>query len=194
MGLSPRVRGNRSHRVRRIYPRRSIPACTGEPFPFGVGRVKEEVYPRVYGGTSGIPYRACRIKGLSPRVRGNPHRDMGPLRPYRSIPACTGEPPVDERPSTPVAVYPRVYGGTLELVQDRQRSAGLSPRVRGNRDALLPGCPRLRSIPACTGEPYRSYEGVRRVRVYPRVYGGTGDEEDEAQDQEGLSPRVRGNP
>ena len=32
-GLSPRVRGNRHHRVAAQRPRRSIPACAGEPTP-----------------------------------------------------------------------------------------------------------------------------------------------------------------
>ena len=52
--------------------------------------------------------------------------------------------------------------------------AGLSPRVRGN--PLLPALANQcrRSIPACAGEPSPSRQGLRFLRVYPRVCGGTG--------------------
>ena len=70
------------------------------------------VYPRVYGGTPLGFDREFAMKGLSPRVRGNPvvQAALGVLR--RSIPACTGE-PVGIFGMMPVpGVYPRVYGGT----------------------------------------------------------------------------------
>ena len=52
-GLSPRVRGNPL--VLGIEPdgNGSIPACTGEPGSAGRACRIREVYPRVYGGTTG---------------------------------------------------------------------------------------------------------------------------------------------
>ena len=35
--------------------------------------------------------------------------------------------------------------------------------------------------------------GLQSVQVYPRVRGGTGGAEDRRRQQEGLSPRARGN-
>ena len=50
-GLSPRVRGNLVSGVPQPAPRRSIPACAGEP-PLGVAAdIVPAVYPRVCGGT-----------------------------------------------------------------------------------------------------------------------------------------------
>ena len=51
LGLSPRVRGNPRISPMPSVIRRSIPACTGEPYSSNGGVETAEVYPRVYGGT-----------------------------------------------------------------------------------------------------------------------------------------------
>ena len=55
-------------------------------------RAKARVYPRVCGGTICLCRWASFLKGLSPRVRGNPQKlaVFGEVK--RSIPACAGEP------------------------------------------------------------------------------------------------------
>ena len=70
---------------------------------------------------------------------------------------------------------------------------GLSPRVRGNHSLFAVGELVDRSIPACAGEPNLMQLISSKVKVYPRVCGGTecplvGNKSDN-----GLSPRVRGN-
>ena len=51
VGLSPRVRGN-PESFRLPHSRyRSIPACAGEPLTLRNRVVRQEVYPRVCGGT-----------------------------------------------------------------------------------------------------------------------------------------------
>ena len=50
---------------------------------------------------------------------------------------------------------------------------GLSPRVRGNRHAGDDGTVQDGSIPACAGEPCYHMPRSARMRVYPRVCGGT---------------------
>ena len=74
------------------------------------------------------------------------------------------------------------------------RRAGLSPRVRGNRECVSPTRPDERSIPACAGEPAGGCWASSRPAVYPRVCGGTRGDEDPGAGFIGLSPRVRGNP
>ena len=49
----------------------SIPACTGEPILQSEMPSRGEVYPRVYGGTTGATVEPVQRAGLSPRVRGN---------------------------------------------------------------------------------------------------------------------------
>ena len=72
-------------------------------------------------------------------------------------------------------------------------TAGLSPRVRGNRRQAGGERGRRRSIPACAGEPVYSDNVHIAAAVYPRVCGGTGVGQSKVAPESGLSPRVRGN-
>ena len=92
-----------------------------------------------------------------------------------------------------MTVYPRVCGGTLHHRPVPLDNEGLSPRVRGNPSSLRRRSPIQRSIPACAGEPSWGTSMSATMRVYPRVCGGTNDEQEPCQDFVGLSPRVRGN-
>ena len=213
-GLSPRVRGNRLFFEGEKIACRSIPACTGEPDWGDRQKSRQQVYPRVYGGTGLEILILDHNQGLSPRVRGNLSSRLSPPLCRRSIPACTGEPFRGRAQKPAFKVYPRVYGGTLHPTLYPRREMGLSPRVRGNRHTgcLAPGIiglsPRvrgnlpgllidrlpIRSIPACTGEPQQPRLGPAAQTVYPRVYGGTTEGGSMNIWTWGLSPRVRGNP
>ena len=111
----------------------------------------------------------------------------------RSIPACAGEPVPAVVTGEKVTVYPRVCGGTALLKSPQRISQGLSPRVRGNHQWCTSFLLRLRSIPACAGEPCWDAVPPEIHEVYPRVCGGTGNPVFGYTDQRGLSPRVRGN-
>ena len=137
-GLSPRVRGNQRHAPALLENDRSIPACTGEPLPSGPMTTSPRVYPRVYGGTRRPAQAHGDWLGLSPRVRGNPVHIAQSMVPYGSIPACTGEPLAAATAALVRAVYPRVYGGTITASTIGTGTAGLSPRVRGNRSGSRP--------------------------------------------------------
>ena len=152
-GLSPRVRGNQPLLFQPGGPLRSIPACAGEPLAESVVPPTYEVYPRVCGGTTLIPFRPSSQTGLSPRVRGN-LTDLIMLRRFTgSIPACAGEPATSSGPGRATRVYPRVCGGTRRAGRGARRLAGLSPRVRGNQGLTSIARRYRRSIPACAGEP-----------------------------------------
>ncbi len=193
-GLSPRVRGNPVTDRERMAPRGSIPACAGEPPSSHRSGTGGTVYPRVCGGTV-VDSRHCpSSEGLSPRVRGNPTAMPSAAQLPRSIPACAGEPAaVNSRPTT-AAVYPRVCGGTLDLVRWIADAQGLSPRVRGNRRPPPRTTRTPRSIPACAGEPFPALPERQMIQVYPRVCGGTNCRMMSTMGSIGLSPRVRGNP
>ena len=192
-GLSPRVRGNRRKSPQGRLQCGSIPACAGEPRRGSAGTARGGVYPRVCGGTRLALLRGQRVRGLSPRVRGNLDARICDVRRLGSIPACAGEPPDDARQKPRRRVYPRVCGGTAAVEADREFSLGLSPRVRGNRRHPHPPRPDVGSIPACAGEPIKLFPVGRVERVYPRVCGGTLAASDSDRQIGGLSPRVRGN-
>ena len=172
---------------------RSIPACAGEPQDYPAFLQQRQVYPRVCGGTRLPQFPDGFVQGLSPRVRGNHYPGRGACLSLRSIPACAGEPGGELGHIENHAVYPRVCGGTERMAVRLQAMRGLSPRVRGNRPAAGAGVLRLRSIPACAGEPPSATNWHSSLQVYPRVCGGTTPPDTSSKAIEGLSPRVRGN-
>ena len=217
-GLSPRVRGNPLNRKILDVVDRSIPACAGEP-PWAMAiSPSTKVYPRVCGGTPNPPGLIFCVDGLSPRVRGNRlpdrrerflnrarrglsprvrgnHRCAGKHSARQgSIPACAGEPDFQGLENEDAEVYPRVCGGTSSFRFSALIFIGLSPRVRGNLDDAAGSPRRLRSIPACAGEPAAGTCLPAGWPVYPRVCGGTGPSFSPPPASCGLSPRVRGNP
>ena len=152
-GLSPRVRGNRVVDGCKVSGPGSIPACAGEPRPKQAGPGQRGVYPRVCGGTPQSFREKARVKGLSPRVRGNPREGAAQYHLRGSIPACAGEPICSNSVTTANRVYPRVCGGTCFRASVACPTLGLSPRVRGNPVLLALPASLGRSIPACAGEP-----------------------------------------
>ena len=76
---------------------------------------------------------------------------------FGSIPACAGEPGAGGDAVAAAAVYPRLCGGTDPGTIYGNTDTGLSPPVRGNRDDYAVRSARIRSIPACAGEPYARY-------------------------------------
>ena len=193
MGLSPRVRGNRSGSNGIHRHSRSIPARAGEPERRGCSVHHREVYPRACGGTELSVLRLAEVLGLSPRVRGNRQEQRSTLPSLRSIPARAGEPTRASQETCASTVYPRACGGTGPTIADIFLVTGLSPRVRGN----LPGQPLeesyTRSIPARAGEPPSGSTSKKSQAVYPRACGGTHGRMGCCCLGWGLSPRVRGN-
>ena len=193
MGLSPRVRGNRVKGDNMSGSFGSIPACAGEPPHTIRYRQLHRVYPRVCGGTEISAASDCTKWGLSPRVRGNLDPNIGDHLGSGSIPACAGEPRKSRVDLALYTVYPRVCGGTWNLLEWNTLGAGLSPRVRGNLQVRKESVSRDGSIPACAGEPSGVSPVLPQVRVYPRVCGGTTSLACKTGENTGLSPRVRGN-
>ena len=158
-GLSPRLRGNHYLAGHKERVPGSIPAPAGEPIPENQSRRLIPVYPRACGGTLHGPARRSPWRGLSPRLRGNQLVDTVNKGGSRSIPAPAGEPGMQTGRITLAAVYPRACGGTSSPLPGVTKFRGLSPRLRGNREA--PSRPRRRwgSIPAPAGEPLSASTG-----------------------------------
>ena len=192
-GLSPRMRGNQLLTAKRRMIYRSIPAYAGEPRTGIRSPECEKVYPRVCGGTPDDSNWKDVFDGLSPRMRGNPSRPSRNWASKGSIPAYAGEPIVSVLKDLIQLVYPRVCGGTRPTSSVPLPGRGLSPRMRGNRiEDSQP--PRQRgSIPAYAGEPPHPPILAYRIKVYPRVCGGTWQRQRPRLVRPGLSPRMRGN-
>ena len=111
-GLSPRMRGNHRRPVGNRRAEGSIPAYAGEPAERPLDGKSHGVYPRACGGTSPPTLRPRRLRGLSPRMRGNRGPARRPSAPRRSIPAHAGEPQRRRIMHAATEVYPRACGGT----------------------------------------------------------------------------------
>ena len=193
-GLSPRVRGNRIGWLGMETRGRSIPAGAGEPENSSRWIPPLRVYPRGCGGTFGIFASPTGGKGLSPRVRGNRIKYSENGTWGGSIPAGAGEPLIRKWTIESLRVYPRGCGGTLTTGEIPLLPFGLSPRVRGNPSIIPAEVCQDRSIPAGAGEPSLSLFPVPADAVYPRGCGGTTTATARRLLNQGLSPRVRGNP
>ena len=152
-GLSPRVRGNLADLLDSNREQRSIPASAGEPNGGLLADNPDWVYPRECGGTLEASRMVTDIRGLSPRVRGNPEMKFAMFTSARSIPASAGEPVLLEERGGVASVYPRECGGTPVDPETGQHAIGLSPRVRGNLYSQVPLPSWRGSIPASAGEP-----------------------------------------
>ena len=152
-GLSPRGRGNRLRATDAFDMMRSIPAWAGEPRVAGPTLYHNTVYPRVGGGTRIMRRLWDRLRGLSPRGRGNLRGGARDPIASGSIPAWAGEPTRTCPCTHDQRVYPRVGGGTSGRAAIQPVYPGLSPRGRGNPRGHAPSRWSPRSIPAWAGEP-----------------------------------------
>ena len=187
------MRGNRPTQNCPVCRRGPIPACAGQPGFAAFCPPVAGAYPRVCGATYFFLSMPFVGKGLSPRVRGNRgvHSTLPGLP--RPIPACAGQPRDLFSGASITWAYPRVCGATDTQSRRGMDSWGLSPRVRGNRQAALSDDWFCGPIPACAGQPLRLPGTVVYLWAYPRVCGATGRWKDLGQAHRGLSPRVRGN-
>ena len=153
LGLSPLARGNRIvAQLAGLVPG-PIPACAGEPIAYAILYPPSGAYPRLRGGTSLLPARSNAGGGLSPLARGNRGERKHGTASLRPIPACAGEPGLCLRHPDARWAYPRLRGGTTEILGVSWPSMGLSPLARGNPDAGLKNSLPDGPIPACAGEP-----------------------------------------
>ena len=192
-GLSPRGRGNLRTFGHVAVCIRSIPAWAGQPLTSACRARWQWVYPRVGGATGGIAVGSRDPMGLSPRGRGNPHPVYHPPASCGSIPAWAGQPLRRPLRSCQIAVYPRVGGATVSKSVFNPIGRGLSPRGRGNRNAVPCVASLRRSIPAWAGQPRARTRARGTPGVYPRVGGATAAPPTPFLAVMGLSPRGRGN-
>ena len=192
-GLSPHARGNRALAFFGGPGHGSIPACAGEPVRERRPKRLWRVYPRMRGGTGQQCFETCITQGLSPHARGNLFQHQGSSWNQGSIPACAGEPPGSGKGQLRAGVYPRMRGGTAAAAGGAGRGEGLSPHARGNLLMTVTSTCSSGSIPACAGEPRMTVFGSLKLRVYPRMRGGTSIWPGCMCGCSGLSPHARGN-
>ncbi len=182
----------------------AIPAWAGEPLPISTTGTFRTGHLRVGGGTEGPVQRVLDRRGPSPRGRGNPTEAALPAPCRGAIPAWAGEPGDLHEVFEPERGHPRVGGGTTRRRRRRGMRDGPSPRGRGNQTSAPMARAGRRAIPAWAGEPpMRSRRrpcggghprvGGGTIRGHPRVGGGTVKTSPPQLQDDGPSPRGRGN-
>ena len=173
VGLSPRMRGNLADTFLSGVVTGPIPAYAGEPDGHAPASRPLRAYPRVCGGTNDVGRGRGADGGLSPRMRGNQTTPNTPVYRKGPIPAYAGEPLTRAERGADTRAYPRVCGGTDNVVHDVRCDQGLSPRMRGNRQHQDKAAQIHGPIPAYAGEPAWAHPPRYSNRAYPRVCGGT---------------------
>ncbi len=130
--------------------------------------------------------------GSSPRVRGTGLAGAENAEFYRFIPACAGNRWNLRRITRDQTVHPRVCGEQASAPAQPSRTFGSSPRVRGTGRGGQTAVPRLRFIPACAGNRWRTTRTASRCTVHPRVCGEQKRTAAANWNKPGSSPRVRG--
>ena len=113
MGLSPHARGNRATSLWLHFVKGPIPACAGEPRALGGLYCDCWAYPRMRGGTQLVEFAHSPPLGLSPHARGNLSSAPPMCALLGPIPACAGEPALEDIRDDCSGAYPRMRGGTL---------------------------------------------------------------------------------
>ena len=188
------MRGNLPCWAWRCFWSRSIPAHAGQPFHQQFEFLAYAVYPRACGATQSRIITDIRIYGLSPRMRGNHELPRREAQKAGSIPAHAGQPIAYTINNVAPTVYPRACGATLCVGPGITTERGLSPRMRGNH-ILADEIDNIAwSIPAHAGQPTSLDSIISPFPVYPRACGATVDGVFAVRADQGLSPRMRGNP
>ena len=173
VGLSPRVRRNRTGRSRRAGCRRAISARAEEPGLFPSSRHSRLGYLRACGGTIRMLPFSISSLGLSPRVRrnlcGRKFIDMV----LGAISARAEEPLPHMETYVLGFRYLRACGGTTTGTGGLRTPPGLSPRVRRNRRDGREIRDGNGAISARAEEPCQTRAVGNRDRGYLRACGGT---------------------
>ena len=114
-GSSPRGRGSRQHRARRLSAEGFIPARAGEPRYQSSSPSHSGVHPRAGGGALGAKVVRVRPRGSSPRGRGSRHQPGVRVMLPGFIPARAGEPATTAPTRASARVHPRAGGGAYTL-------------------------------------------------------------------------------
>ena len=130
----------------------TTPACAGKTPRQRSGRPMRPDYPRVRGEDSGMQSMIAGNEGLPPRARGRLALAHGPGGGSGTTPACAGKTGPRARAWSRTRDYPRVRGEDDERVGSAHLKAGLPPRARGRRRALLVLGPGHGTTPACAGK------------------------------------------
>ena len=169
-----------------------IPAYAGSTLRVRVRGVRGGDHPRVCGEHSMRSARRERTSGSSPRMRGAPFEDTKARFRLGIIPAYAGSTSHIFSPASLCWDHPRVCGEHVQAVDEKGRTVGSSPRMRGARGAKKGVGMAGGIIPAYAGSTARCTPMQFLGKDHPRVCGEHPMLTSPIAQQVGSSPRMRG--
>jgi len=210
---SPHTRGARGQALRRLGPRRIIPAYAGSTGPDVVRPGPSRDYPRIRGEHTATPPSGVIVAGSSPHTRGALLSLFFPLTPTRIIPAYAGStqcagirlgersgssphtrgaPPGRPQTRPGLGIIPAYAGSTTAGSYAVGIPQGSSPHTRGARRPVgSRGLPD-RIIPAYAGSTATKAKGRPFGRDHPRIRGEHTCRSSPFETPGGSSPHTRG--
>ena len=191
---SPHTRGARGQALRRLGPRRIIPAYAGSTGPPPAETQRRLHHPRIRGEHDVFADQVAQTKGSSPHTRGALVMVTHTFYYIRIIPAyagSTGPPPAETQRRLH---HPRIRGEHDFARSKTSRRDQSSPHTRGARagggDAPAVG----RIIPAYAGSTAAPSVRQPASRDHPRIRGEHWDGSVGSWKFRGSSPHTRGAP
>ena len=169
---SPHTRGARGQALRRLGPRRIIPAYAGSTGPPPAETQRRLHHPRIRGEHDVFADQVAQTKGSSPHTRGALRACQGVAGRVADHPRIRGE-------------HPQIGGATL----DRWQS---SPHTRGAPGRRLALVLRVGIIPAYAGSTPSGTTRRGTSRDHPRIRGEHFPKSLDETAKSGSSPHTRG--
>ena len=128
---SPHTRGARGQALRRLGPRRIIPAYAGSTGPPPAETQRRLHHPRIRGEHDVFADQVAQTKGSSPHTRGALVMVTHTFYYIRIIPAYAGSTRSGTSNSASTRDHPRIRGEHQRRQRRREAGAGSSPHTRG---------------------------------------------------------------
>ena len=189
---SPHTRGARGQALRRLGPRRIIPAYAGSTAPVRTGNAVGSDHPRIRGEHAARITPQTLAGGSSPHTRGALHPRARRVQEHGIIPAYAGSTPASRSQPSPTTDHPRIRGEHHRLGCAGDFGRGSSPHTRGAllRKSRNSNCERI--IPAYAGSTIVVTTHIERHQDHPRIRGEHEANSLDGQTMAGSSPHTRG--
>ena len=189
---SPHTRGARGQALRRLGPRRIIPAYAGSTGPPPAETQRRLHHPRIRGEHDVFADQVAQTKGSSPHTRGALVMVTHTFYYIRIIPAYAGSTRSGTSNSASTRDHPRIRGEHQRGATYNEQIAGSSPHTRGAHDWLEDFADRPGIIPAYAGSTAGCGRRTARPRDHPRIRGEHVGVHMIVVDGLGSSPHTRG--
>ena len=189
---SPHTRGARGQALRRLGPRRIIPAYAGSTGPPPAETQRRLHHPHIRGEHDVFADQVAQTKGSSPHTRGARLRPLKDFAPRPIIPAYAGSTCGRWRRACRWTDHPRIRGEHWDGSVGSWKFRGSSPHTRGARRCAQPAAVGEGIIPAYAGSTPKCGAQHTARADHPRIRGEHDFARSKTSRRDQSSPHTRG--